>query len=65
MLARGELFGIAGLIVGIPAAALVKLLFRYFVMPYIIRLQIGPVEAHGVEIDVETPNGTSVVVGMR
>ena len=63
--AGGELFGIAGLLVGIPAAALVKLLFRYFVMPYIIRLQIGPVEAHGLEIDVETPAGTSVVVGVR
>ncbi len=33
--AGGELFGIPGLILGIPAAALVKILWRYFVAPWI------------------------------
>jgi predicted PurR-regulated permease PerM len=31
--AGGELFGIPGLLLGIPAAALVKILWRYFVAP--------------------------------
>jgi predicted PurR-regulated permease PerM len=31
--AGGELFGIPGLILGIPAAALIKILWRYFVAP--------------------------------
>jgi len=31
--AGGELFGIPGLILGIPAAALIKLLWRYFIVP--------------------------------
>lgn len=33
--AGGELFGVAGLILGIPAAALIKVLWRYFVAPAI------------------------------
>jgi predicted PurR-regulated permease PerM len=33
--AGGELFGIPGLILGIPAAALIKILWRYFVAPYL------------------------------
>jgi len=33
--AGGELFGIPGLILGIPAAALIKILWRYFVAPWI------------------------------
>jgi predicted PurR-regulated permease PerM len=33
--AGGELFGIPGLILGIPAAALIKILWRYFVGPWI------------------------------
>lgn len=33
--AGGELFGLPGLILGIPAAALIKLLWRYFVVPAI------------------------------
>jgi predicted PurR-regulated permease PerM len=42
--AGGELFGIPGLLLGIPAAALVKVLFKYFVQPYVLRMQIedGP-----------------------
>lgn len=35
--AGGEAFGLPGLLLGIPAAALVKLLFTYFVLPYIAR----------------------------
>ncbi len=33
--AGGELFGIPGLILGIPVAALIKILWRYFVAPWI------------------------------
>jgi len=33
--AGGELFGIPGLILGIPAAALIKILWRYFVTPWL------------------------------
>jgi predicted PurR-regulated permease PerM len=33
--AGGELFGVPGLILGIPAAALIKILWRYFVAPWI------------------------------
>ncbi|MEO6912479.1 MAG: AI-2E family transporter, partial [Candidatus Baltobacteraceae bacterium] len=33
--AGGELFGLPGLILGIPAAALIKLLWKYFVVPAI------------------------------
>ncbi len=33
--AGGELFGIPGLLLGIPAAALIKILWRYFVAPWI------------------------------
>ena len=62
--AGGELFGIPGLLFGIPAAALIKVLFKYFVQPYIARMQIGEVphlavdvKASGtaVEIDVAEP----------
>jgi len=37
--AGGELFGFSGLIFGIPAAALLKVLFGYFVQPYVVRMQ--------------------------
>ena len=37
--AGGELFGFPGLILGIPAAALIKVLFGYFVQPYVVRMQ--------------------------
>ena len=33
--AGGELFGVAGLLLGIPAAALIKILWRYFVAPWL------------------------------
>jgi predicted PurR-regulated permease PerM len=35
VLAGGELFGLPGLLLGIPAAALIKILWRYFAAPYI------------------------------
>jgi predicted PurR-regulated permease PerM len=37
--AGGELFGVPGLLLGIPAAALIKVLFGYFVRPYVLRMQ--------------------------
>ncbi len=37
--AGGELFGLPGLLLGIPAAALVKVLFRFFVTPYLARIE--------------------------
>ncbi|GAC1417410.1 MAG: AI-2E family transporter [Candidatus Velthaea sp.] len=73
--AGGELFGLAGLLLGIPAAALFKVLFKYFVQPYVVRMQIGDVASHfkptdvHVAVDVDTPEGTpppeSVVVAIR
>ena len=33
--AGGELFGIPGLLLGIPAAALIKILWRYFIDPWL------------------------------
>jgi predicted PurR-regulated permease PerM len=53
--AGGELFGLWGLILGIPAAALVRVLFTYFALPWIVRAQQGDPEPHGTEIVVETP----------
>ncbi|GAC1573129.1 MAG: hypothetical protein NVS3B7_04210 [Candidatus Elarobacter sp.] len=54
--AGGELFGLPGLILGIPAAALIKVLFSYFVRPYILRVQLAQdaafVEAVKVHVDV-------------
>ena len=37
--AGGELFGIPGLILGIPVAALIKILWRYFMAPWIAAAQ--------------------------
>jgi predicted PurR-regulated permease PerM len=48
--AGGELFGVPGLILGIPAAALLKVLFGYFVQPYVLRMQSQ------TEIHVDEPN---------
>jgi predicted PurR-regulated permease PerM len=39
--AGGELFGLPGLILGIPAAALLKVLFKYFVQPYVVKMQLA------------------------
>ena len=54
--AGGELFGIPGLILGIPAAALLKVLFSYFVQPYVMRIQS--------QTDVQR-NSESVVVTVK
>ena len=53
--AGGELFGIPGLILGIPAAALLRVLFGYFVQPYVVRIQTQaarPDASEGVHVDV-------------
>ncbi len=54
--AGGELFGLPGLILGIPAAALIKVLFGYFVRPYVLRMQTQAENvaavASGVHVDV-------------
>ncbi len=69
--AGGELFGLPGLILGIPAAALLKVLFGYFVQPYIERMQSQETTAEAVHVDVsvdtadgETKPPESVVVAV-
>jgi predicted PurR-regulated permease PerM len=69
--AGGELFGIPGFLLGIPAAALVKVLFGYFVQPYVLRMQTRAdrgAEAVHVDVAVDEPEGTkppeSVVVSV-
>lgn len=58
--AGGELFGLWGLILGIPAAALVRVLFAYFALPWIRAQQVEPqrpaevvVEADGLVVTVQ------------
>ena len=55
--AGGELFGLPGLILGIPAAALAKVLWRIFVRPWLSRHDFGPrpseLKAGEREIDIE------------
>jgi len=53
--AGGELFGLWGLILGVPAAALVKVLFTYFVLPWILRAQQDDPPAHDAEIVLQAP----------
>ncbi len=43
--AGGELFGLPGLVLGIPAAALIKLLWRYFVAPVLYGQALEPIAA--------------------
>lgn len=59
--AGGELFGLWGLILGVPAAALVRVLFTYFVLPAIVRAQADDPQARHPEIVVETPEVTVTV----
>jgi predicted PurR-regulated permease PerM len=63
--AGGELFGLPGLILGIPAAALVRVLFTYFVLPWIVRAQnpdLDPLSrVHHDAIVVDTPDVTVTV----
>ena len=59
--AGGELFGVPGLVLGIPAAALLKVLFGYFVQPYVVRMQQRDLETHhltaeNVHVDVSIDN---------
>jgi predicted PurR-regulated permease PerM len=52
--AGGELFGLPGLILGIPAAAMGKVLWRIFVRPWLSRHDIGPRLEHAErEVDIE------------
>ncbi|MBV9403445.1 MAG: AI-2E family transporter [Candidatus Eremiobacteraeota bacterium] len=46
--AGGELFGFAGLILGIPAAALIKILWRYFVAPWLTGHPVEPADLRPV-----------------
>jgi predicted PurR-regulated permease PerM len=55
--AGGELFGVPGLLLGIPAAALIKVLFKYFVQPYVLRMQLGD----GSQIDLLVHGGAAEV----
>jgi predicted PurR-regulated permease PerM len=57
--AGGELFGLWGLILGIPAAALVRVLFTYFALPWIRAQQIE--SGHPAEVVVEG-DGVTVTV---
>lgn len=71
--AGGELFGFPGLVLGIPAAALVKVLFGYFVQPYVVRMQTRAEEASpaaeepsaAIHLDIavqDSPETTAVIV---
>jgi predicted PurR-regulated permease PerM len=61
--AGGELFGLPGLVLGIPAAALIKVLFGYFVRPYVLRMQTQAENvaavASAVHVDVAFDEDTS------
>jgi predicted PurR-regulated permease PerM len=51
--AGGELFGLPGLVLGIPAAALLKVVLGYFVRPYIIRMQSEETAAVDVHVELK------------
>ncbi|HXP93604.1 MAG TPA: AI-2E family transporter [Candidatus Binatia bacterium] len=52
--AGGEAFGLPGLLLGIPAAALIKVLFEYFVAPLIVRAQMSDEEhAQHMRVTIE------------
>jgi predicted PurR-regulated permease PerM len=55
--AGGELFGIPGLLLGIPAAALVKILWRYFVTPWLSARLDDERELRPSAVRVERPHG--------
>jgi predicted PurR-regulated permease PerM len=55
--AGGEAFGLPGLLLGIPAAALIKVLFEYFVAPLIVRAQMSDEEhAQHMRVTIEVDN---------
>jgi len=69
--AGGELFGLPGLVLGIPAAALIKLLFKYFVQPYVVRMQLRDLEHMtlsdvnvDVSVDADATTGPSESVAV-
>lgn len=51
--AGGELFGLPGLILGIPAAALGKVLWRIFVRPWLRRHDFGPRQGEPEAVELE------------
>jgi predicted PurR-regulated permease PerM len=51
--AGGELFGLPGLVLGIPAAALLKVVLGYFVRPYIVRMQSKETAAVDVHVELK------------
>jgi predicted PurR-regulated permease PerM len=64
--AGGELFGLWGLILGIPAAAMVRVLFTYFALPWILRAQQSEPEQPAAptvveQIFVEAPDAVIAV----
>jgi predicted PurR-regulated permease PerM len=58
--AGGELFGLPGLILGIPAAALLRVLFAYFVQPYVVRMQGETDTAAAVHVDITVDDAATV-----
>jgi predicted PurR-regulated permease PerM len=59
--AGGELFGIPGLILGIPAAALIKIVWRYFIGPW-LHAQFDPPAA---ALPVEPPSVPEIAATSR
>jgi predicted PurR-regulated permease PerM len=59
--AGGELFGIWGLILAIPAAALVRVLFTYFVLPWIVRMQVADAGIAAHDLDPVFPEVPEIV----
>jgi predicted PurR-regulated permease PerM len=56
--AGGELFGLPGLLLGIPAAALIKILWKYFVSPW-MRLQLDGPDANATTVTTATATATT------
>jgi predicted PurR-regulated permease PerM len=55
--AGGELFGLPGLVLGIPAAALLKVVLGYFVRPYIVRMQSEQTASVDVHVELKGSAG--------
>ncbi len=62
--AGGELFGMWGLILGIPAAALVRVLFTYFMLPWLVKLQLAEHGFDGEGLEPVYPPVDPVVVSV-
>jgi predicted PurR-regulated permease PerM len=63
--AGGELFGVPGLLLGIPAAALLKVLFKYFMQPYIVRMQLADDATRDVRVDIDVNVTEEQTAGVR